>query len=593
MSIVPLVKVTLYGPSTEREAALDGLQQLGCVHLNDLRSSVAAAVNVAAPNTDARAALQYLRDSPVRRRRPLTRQVDIDPQVLVKEVLNLRDRSRSLDEERDQLRKRISNLEPWGDFELPPWAQDGPLHFWFYAIPHHQMKLLNARDLAWRVAARDHRFCYVVIVAADQTVDMPVAPSELGSKSLSNLRARLLQVESDLEENDYRRIGLTLYTDKLGESLDEADDQAARDRAALVTRDQSQVFAVQGWAPRARSDALVQFAGDRGLALTVEMPGPKDTPPTLLNNPPALRGGEGLVTFYKTPGYATWDPSTVVFLSFAVFFAMIISDAGYGLVLGLILLATWNRISGNGLRGVFVALVVATILYGMLVGTYFGITAAPGSWLGAAHVLDAGNQSLMMLIAIGIGVAQIGGANLLAAWQRRGSITAFSSLGWTFMVLGGFCALLGKSYAIGQLFTLGIAALGLGGLLVLLCSSEGKFSLVPKMLFYRLVDGLKALTEVSKGFGDVLSYLRLFALGLASIKLAEVFNSLAAGAFASKGVWVLVGLFVLFIGHTINFGMGIMSGVVHGLRLNVIEFFNWSLHEEGDRFEAFAKRAHK
>jgi V/A-type H+-transporting ATPase subunit I len=455
------------------------------------------------------------------------------------------------------------------------------------------MPLLHAKDIAWRVAARDHRFSYVVVVAGDQPANMPVAPTPLPSKSISNLRARLLRVESEMEELDYRRIGLTLYTDKLGESLDEADDRAALDRAALVSLDQSQVFAVQGWAPRARSAALAQFASDRKLALTIEAPEPQDTPPTLLDNPPALSGGEGLVTFYKTPGYSTWDPSIVVFLSFAVFFAMIISDAGYGLLLGLILWATWNRISASGLRGLMVALVVATIFYGMLVGTYFGLTPAPGSWLAAVHVLDAGNQTLMMLIAIGIGVAHIGCANLLAAWQGRSSLAALSSLGWTFMVFGGFGALLGKSFAAERMFTVGIAALGLGGLMVLFFSSKEAFSLVPKLLFHRLVDGLKALTELSKGFGDVLSYLRLFALGLASIKLAEVFNGLAAGAFASKGVWVLVGLFVLLIGHTINFAMGIMSGVVHGLRLNVIEFFNWSLHEEGDRFQAFAKRAHK
>jgi V/A-type H+-transporting ATPase subunit I len=590
MSIVALVKVTLYGPSSERDAALDGLQHLGCLHLNDLRSDAAARANVAAPNANARAALQYLRDCPVQRR-PVTREIDIDAQALVKEALDLRDRSQSLDEEREQLRRWINDLEPWGDFELPAWAQDGPLHFWFYAVPNRQMPLLRAKDVAWRVVAHDHRFSYVVIVSGDQPANMPVAPTSIGSKSLSNLRARLLQVESDLEEIDYRRIGLTLYADKLGASLDEADDRAARDRASLVTLDQSQVFAVQGWVPRARSAALLQFASDHNLALTMETPGPEDTPPTLLDNPPALRGGENMVTFYKTPGYSTWDPSTAVFLSFAVFFAMIISDAGYGLVLGLILLAAWNRISGSGPRGVMVALVVATIAYGMLVGTYFGLTPPPGSWLAAVHVLDAQNQTLMMLIAIGIGVAHIGCANLLAAWQHRGSIRALSYVGWTFMVLGGFCALLGKSFAMTPIFTLGVAALGLGGLFVLLFSSEGTFSLVPKLLFHRLVDGLKALAELSKGFGDVLSYLRLFALGLASIKLAEVFNSLAAGAFASKGVWVLVGLFVLLIGHTINFAMGIMSGVVHGLRLNVIEFFNWSLHEEGDRFQAFAKRA--
>ena len=591
MSIVPLIKVTLYGPSAEKDAALDGLQRLGCLHLNDLRSG-AEATNVAAPDADARSALQYLQDSPVRRR--TSRQnADIDLQALVKEVLDIRDRSRSLSEEREQLRKWIGDLEPWGDFELPAWAHEGPLRFWFYVVPHHQMACVQATELAWRVVGRDHRFAYVVIVSADQPAKMPVAPLSLEPRSLSKLRARLGQVECELEELDYRRIGLTLYSEILREALDEADDHAARERAALVTLEQDQVFAVQGWAPSARVAALRQFASDRKLALTIETPTAQDKPPTLLDNPPALRGGEGLVMFFQTPGYSTWDPSKTVFVSFAVFFAMILSDAGYGLVLALILLAMWKRLSGSGLRGLFVALVIASIGYGMLVGTYFGLTPPAGSWLAAVHVLDAENQSSMMLIAIGIGVVHVGCANLVAAWQRRKSVTALSSLGWACMVFGAFCAVLGKSYAhLAQLFSVGVGAFALGGSAVLLFSSEHAFGLTPKLLFGRIVDGLKELAEMSKAFGDVLSYLRLFALGLASIKLAEVFNSLAASSFALKGVWVLLGLLILFIGHIINFAMGIMSGVVHGLRLNVIEFFNWSLREDGERFQAFAKKAH-
>jgi len=592
MSIVPLIKVTLYGPSAEKNVTLDGLQQLGCLHLNDLRSGTATAINVAAPNSEARDALQYLQDSPMRRR-PVMRKVDVDLQQIVKEAIDLRDRSRALYEESEQLRKWIADLEPWGNFELPAWAREGPLRFWFYVVPLHHMDQVRATNLAWKIAARDNRFAYVVVVAGDQPANMPVDPTPLDPRSLSKLRTRLLQVESELEEIDYRRIGLTLYTEKLRDSLDEADDRAARERAALVTFEQSQVFAVQGWAPLARRSELVRFAADHNLALTSATPSSHEAPPTLLENPPALRGGEEMVRFYKTPGYSTWDPSVTVFLSFALFFAMIISDAGYGLVLGLILFAIWNRLSGSGLRGVLVALVIATVLYGMLVGTYFGVTPPSSSWLSTMHVLDAHDQRLMMLIAIGIGVAHVSGANLLAAWQRRHSLMTLSSIGWSCMVLGGFSALLGTMFARPAMFRGGIAAVVLGGLLVLLFSSRGTLSLAPKRLFARFLDGLKELAESSKAFGDVLSYLRLFALGLAAIKLAEVFNGLATSAFASRGVWVLLGIVILLIGHTINFAMGIMSGVVHGLRLNVIEFFNWSLHEEGDQFQAFAKHAQR
>jgi V/A-type H+-transporting ATPase subunit I len=595
MSIVPLVKVTLYGSAAEKDAVLDGLQRLGCLHLNDLHRGAAEAADAVTSRSDAREALQYLYDSPVRRR-PLRQAEQVDHEAVAKEVLEVRDRSRALAEEREQLQKWIVDLEPWGDFELPAWAQEGDLRFWFYIVPHYQIERLSAVDLPWRVVSRDHRFAYVVVVASDLPTGMPVPPAPLEPRSLSKLRQRLEQVESDLEALDYRRIGLTLYSDVLRTTLDEADDRAARQKASQRVLEQDDLFAVQGWAPEARAAALRQFSADHGLALTIEPPGPQDKPPTLLANPPALRGGEDLVTFYMTPAYGMWDPSQVVLFAFAVFFAMIIADAGYGMLLGVILWALWKRLgataSGRGLRGVVLTLVVFTIAYGVLTGSYFGVTPRAGSWLASLRMLDTNNQSLMMWLSVGIGVVHLTGANLVAAWRLRHAPNALGALGWVAIFLGGFSIGLGESDAhLAMLTPVGWGGLVLGGLLVLLFTSERPFSLRPKQLFGRLVDGLKGVSQLSKAFGDVLSYLRLFALGLASFKLAEVFNQLAATSFESRGAGVLLGVLILLVGHTINFAMGIMGGVVHSLRLNVIEFFNWSLPEEGQRFEALVKKA--
>ena len=98
----------------------------------------------------------------------------MDDEVIVREVLEVRDRSRALAEERDQLHKWIVDLEPWGDFELPDWAREGDLRFWFYIVPLYQMERMTAVDLPWKVVARDHRFAYVVVMASDQPTGMPV-----------------------------------------------------------------------------------------------------------------------------------------------------------------------------------------------------------------------------------------------------------------------------------------------------------------------------------------------------------------------------------------------------------------------------------
>ena len=116
MSIVPLLKVTLYGPAADKDAVLDGLQGLGCLHLNDLHRGEAAAVAPTPRRSEARQALQYLYDSPVRRR-ALRPKEKVDDEAIGREVLEVRDRSRALAEEREQMRKWITDLKPWGDFE--------------------------------------------------------------------------------------------------------------------------------------------------------------------------------------------------------------------------------------------------------------------------------------------------------------------------------------------------------------------------------------------------------------------------------------------------------------------------------------------
>jgi V/A-type H+-transporting ATPase subunit I len=108
---------------------------------------------------------------------------------------------------------------------------------------------------------------------------------------------------------------------------------------------------------------------------------------------------------------------------------------------------------------------------------------------------------------------------------------------------------------------------------------------------WRVLDGLKALTGVMGMFGDVLSYMRLFALGLASASLALTFNDLAMQIRdAVPGLGLLLGLLLLLLGHAINLGLAIMSGVVHGLRLNFIEFYKWGMPGEGKAFQKFARK---
>ena len=132
-------------------------------------------------------------------------------------------------------------------------------------------------------------------------------------------------------------------------------------------------------------------------------------------------------------------------------------------------------------------------------------------------------------------------------------------------------------------YGIGAMVIGLVGV-VLFSSTEGPFG-------KRLLKGLSGLTGISNAFGDALSYLRLFALGLDSASLASTFNSMAAQVkSALPGIGILFALIIALFGHTLNFVLALASGFIHGLRLNFIEFFRWSISEEGYPFEAFERK---
>jgi V/A-type H+-transporting ATPase subunit I len=156
-------------------------------------------------------------------------------------------------------------------------------------------------------------------------------------------------------------------------------------------------------------------------------------------------------------------------------------------------------------------------------------------------------------------------------------------LGWILVLAGGYLHYLGAD-------TIGAVLLAIGLGLVLVYASERRITDL-RSAALRGFDGLVALTGVSRMFGDILSYLRLFALGLASSSLALTFNDLAVQVRqALPGEGLLLAILILLVGHAINLALSVLSGFVHGLRLNFIEFFNWGLSDEGYPFRPFASK---
>lgn len=598
MSIAQLKRVTVCGLLTEKRQLLQGLQGLGCMHLLALRPAPSEVEKVASPRAnDAYKALRFLTDVPEKRKQ-ITRDPKFDVDDLVTRVLDTKDRLRDTGDRRDFLEHRIVAMEPWGSIEFPPHEDLAGYRLWFYLLPVGKIAALDKIDLPWQVVHKDQRHAYVVVIARDEPAGdfLPVPRTHAGALPLSELTAQLEETEIELENLVAERQALTRYIYLLSANLAEAENRASLAYADQQTRDGDQLVAVQGWVPTDAISDLEAYVKERGLACIMEDPLPDETPPTLLEDAPEMGAGVDLAMFYQIPNYRAWDPSAVLFFSFSIFFAMIISDAGYGAVLMGMLLVCWKRLgksaTGRAYRLLGLSLFGCTILYGIMVGGYFGVTPPDGSFLGFFHVLDGGDYDTMMKISVGVGVLHLVLAQGIVAYMAWPRLIAFSRLGWIAGLFGGFFAVFGEKG--GFLAGLGMVLIVGGLIAVFLFSSDRPMPKKPIDYLWRGVDGVKSLMGVMGIFGDVLSYMRLFALGLAGASLALTFNNLAHQVYeAVPGLGLLLAILILILGHTINLGLSIMSGVVHGLRLNFIEFYKWGIPEEGKAFRRFARKEAK
>jgi len=599
MAVQPLRRISVLGPLADKRESLERLQELGCVHLIASIPAKEDEQPTSDEGRDARDALRFLEDCQARRHQ-VAPETAFDLSQVVQRALEIKRTLRERVDRRDFLLLRTGLLAKWGNFRLPPGNDIEGYRLWFYAVPLYQMDEVRASDLIWQEVRRGHRRAYVVVVSKTEpeAAALPVPRTHTGSVSLRELREELQQLELQIEDLSAARASLTRWVDRLRHNLYAAEDRAALTRAVDETWSEPHVFAVQGWAPAAAIDRIRGFTDTAGLVLLERKPAPMEAPPTLLDNPPQLGGGQEIVSFWQLPGYHDFDPSAVVAVSFATFFAMIMSDAGYALILAVMLALFWRRLrtwqAGPQLRNLGLLIVGMSVVYGMLVGSYFGAGPEPGTLAAHFKVLDVQDYQGMMRLVIIIGAAHLALGNALAAWSSRGRHVAWGRFGWAMAIVGGLVLWLGwQRDPDGVVARFGMLALAAGLVAVLLFSGEQHIRRAPD-LAKRLMQGVLALTTVTRAFGDVLSYLRLFALGLASASLAMTFNDLAGQVQDTAGrAGPFLATMLLLLGHALNFALILMSAVVHGLRLNLIEFFNWSVTEEGYPFRAFQKRSRR
>ena len=493
-------------------------------------------------------------------------------------------------DQRDSLEAAEEAIAPWGEYDRSKTDALGkagvPIHF--YCVSRKAFDPSWEDDYALEVIDDDGKKVHFVIVGNAE--GFPVAPVH---KPLSTIRELKGMAEAkDREIERYRKHledrkseipGLKQREDKLSSELNLYLASLAGESAV-----ENRLTVYEGFAPT-ESDAKLAEVLDASEALWFKSEARKeDNPPISFRNNWFTRQFEVLTDMYGRPAYDEFDPTPILGPFFLLFFAMCMGDAGYGLLLILIGWLLKKKVPSMAKLGPLVMMLgVGTFLVGIVLHTFFGINLYTAEWVpqwlkGCMVSGDIAGYDAQMVLAVVVGIFHICLAMVVKAicyTSRFGFTKCISTWGWTLLIVG--------SVITGGLALLGVIDMPVVKIILIvlgIVSGIGIFFLndLHRNPLLNVGSGLWATYNTVTGLmGDVLSYLRLYALGLAGGMLGNTFNTLAGMTLGIKlpGVNILLFIIILLIGHVLNLALSCLGAFVHPLRLTFVEYFKNSGYE--------------
>ncbi len=551
----------------------------------------------------------------------IRRRVDLESAYEELEALDIE--LRHLESRSEELRKQREHLEPWKSLGVSP-ADLGSLErtaFRAWAMSEVTFEAWAEEmegacpSAVWGEAGRSRGRVHVaalVHLSELEACDSIAARHGLEPFSLQALsgtvREAIERLERELEYNEVRKerllqrmrsflpsrpdfLALHDYLRNHLEKL-EAQKNLARTERTVILR---------GWVEEGRADELRQALGWMEDMAYIEFspPGEGEEPPVLLKNRRRVKPAENLIELFGLPNSSETDPTPFVAPYFILFFGMCIGDVGYGLILAAAFWLARRKLDVTPKTKSFFQLFMYCGLAAMAVGVftrgYFGIEAEKLpeflKFPGSLDVLMNPIPIMIVCIALGLSHISLGVAIEMIDNIRNNSLwTGLCEQGTTLLMWAGLAVTaLGAGLKAGLLRTCGIYAMAAGALGVVLLSNIGSRTWAGKVFggLYNLY-GLFAST-----IGDVASYLRLYALGLATVAIGSVINLMAGMVFKVPLAGVLLLLVVLAGGHLFNLAINFLGAFVHPLRLQYVEFFGKFYEDGGRPFRPFGIRLEK
>jgi V/A-type H+-transporting ATPase subunit I len=589
--IVKMKKLTLLCTRDSREETLAALRDLGVVHLQHIQPPEGADLE------EARNLVDHLnRALEVLPKHPHIKPSGKTPYEVVKSVWELIHRKQALAEQIDALELEIRHYEPFGSFSpesVRELAEQG-ITVKLCKLPLKEMPAIPD-NVKLAELSRDRSSVYVALIVHGE-LDLAVEEIPLPKQSLDAMRIRLEELRAALAQTDEEFFGFAGDHTAVSELAGDAEDRVKYLEARTGMGAAEDVWYLRGFFPAEQEKAMRVAAAKNGWAVLVEAPLADDPVPTLLRNPKWVKPIKAVLDMIGViPGYHELDISALFLIFLSIFFAFLVGDAGYGLLFIGLTLFFKRKLRGNeaakpGLN-LLMIMSTCTVVWGALTGTWFGITPdiLPAPLQSLRWNYLTGSDELVaqhiMFICFVIGTVHLSIAHIWNFFRKINSWGCLSDLGWlcsTATMFFGVCYMvLGYAFPPVMLYVL----------------SAGIILIILSLVLEKSWFGLVTLTlDVIANFVDIISYVRLYAVGAASFAIANSFNKMAVDALGSKGIIVggLIAALCIFGGHILNIVLGAMAILVHGIRLNTLEFSGHAgVRWAGVPFKPFAKRAEK
>lgn len=602
MAINKMKRIFIAGPEGQEQATLQFLQEAGVVHLEPSGSGMASFDHRYADTMTRVRKLEQLLSSlaAYKTKKHIVAPIRSEDDLVEESEAALND-LRKNKARVNLLEQLCEELEPWGEFEpdqIKELQAAGVFiqRFRTNASVWGDVTLPDNAMIKVIKAKKKNYWFYSLAVNTPITI-AGAQELALPAMSLSAAQQELAQLKRSQQQLLDQLTGLAQQADTMKKEMIALLNEAGMYGHLATLCQEPHLFGLQGWLPADQEQPLLKQVNQAGLPLKIVLRPPveNEDPPVQLKNKWLIARIEPLLKLFGIPNYREWDPSYFFAPFMILFFGICLGDAGYGL--SFFLISWWLRKKmGNKVPGLAdvtklcQVFALAAMVVGIMTGSFFGYEFKNREWILLDFSISDGDPMILFYISLGLGLIQLSVSYILGALQARTWQAGLQKFGLMLVLWGGVSLIIRNIWFADPsmvsnrlLYGAGISFLSGGAGLILIFSSSsshwGK----------RLGSGLWNIYGLTSLVGDLLSYARLFGLGIATTAIAAVMNQLAGMINQAAGSYLgpVLGLVIIIFGHTFNLLLSILGSTVHAARLNFVESFKNFFQGGGKNYQPF------